>query len=205
MARIVCKVEKKEAMKTKRFRYYWQGEAEARVQAITKEKVLGKLKDLKVNKSPTPDRLHLMILKEIAEENVKEVMNKLDKGQPVDMIYLDFQKAFDKVAQRRLLNKIRAHGDTKIGGGSGSVEEAEKLQKDLDMLGKSAKWQMEYNEGKCEIMHFGTKNRGIVYFLNGERLQKAERQRDLGVPHLRTLGLYLEFRRMREDLMKLLA
>eukprot|EP00061_Rhincodon_typus_P008711 g31573.t1 len=43
-------------------------------------------------------------------EFFEEVTSKLDKGEPVDMIYLDFQKAFDKVPQRGLLNKIRAHG-----------------------------------------------------------------------------------------------
>eukprot|EP00061_Rhincodon_typus_P014034 g40805.t1 len=43
-------------------------------------------------------------------EIFEEVMNKLGKGGPVDMIYLDFQKAFDKMLHRRLLNKIRAHG-----------------------------------------------------------------------------------------------
>eukprot|EP00061_Rhincodon_typus_P006633 g27472.t1 len=31
-----------------------------------------------------------------------EVMSKLNKGEPVDVIYLDFQKAFDKVLQRGL-------------------------------------------------------------------------------------------------------
>ena len=39
----------------------------------------------------------------------EEVTKKLDKGEPVDMIYLDFQKAFGKVPHRRLLNKLRAH------------------------------------------------------------------------------------------------
>ena len=29
---------------------------------------------------------------------------------PVDIIYLDFQKAFDKVSHRRLLMKLAAHG-----------------------------------------------------------------------------------------------
>ena len=40
----------------------------------------------------------------------EEVTRKLDKGEPVDVIYLDFQKAFDRVPHRRLLNKLRAHG-----------------------------------------------------------------------------------------------
>ena len=34
----------------------------------------------------------------------------IDKGYPVDVIYLDFQKAFDKVPHRRLMHKLTAHG-----------------------------------------------------------------------------------------------
>jgi len=44
---------------------------------------------------------------------MEEVTNCLDSGFPVDVIYLYFQKAFDKVPHRRLISKIRAH---RIGG-----------------------------------------------------------------------------------------
>ena len=37
-------------------------------------------------------------------------MHKLDEGSPVDIIYLDFKKAFDKVPHQRLLLKLKAHG-----------------------------------------------------------------------------------------------
>ena len=40
---------------------------------------------------------------------------------------------------------------------------------------------MEYNVEKCEVMHFGRRNGGIKYFLNGKMLRKSETQRDLGV------------------------
>ena len=33
-----------------------------------------------------------------------------DDGSPVDVIYLDFQKAFDKVPHQRLLIKFKSHG-----------------------------------------------------------------------------------------------
>ena len=41
---------------------------------------------------------------------VEEVANYLDSGFPVDVIYLDFQKAFDKVPHKRLILKLAAHG-----------------------------------------------------------------------------------------------
>ena len=34
----------------------------------------------------------------------------LDMGREVDVIYLDFQKAFDSVPHRRLLNKLYSYG-----------------------------------------------------------------------------------------------
>ena len=34
----------------------------------------------------------------------------LEQGVPVDVIYLDFSKAFDSVPHERLLLKLRAHG-----------------------------------------------------------------------------------------------
>ncbi|XP_067915925.1 uncharacterized protein [Heterodontus francisci] len=40
----------------------------------------------------------------------EKVTRKVDKGKPVDVVYLDFQKAFDKVPHQRLLHKTRAHG-----------------------------------------------------------------------------------------------
>ena len=40
----------------------------------------------------------------------EEITKWIDEGSPVDIIYLDFQKAFDKVPQQRLLLKLKAHG-----------------------------------------------------------------------------------------------
>ena len=37
-------------------------------------------------------------------------LEEADDGSPVDVVYLDFQKAFDKVSHQRLLLKLKAHG-----------------------------------------------------------------------------------------------
>ena len=72
--------------------------------------------------------------------------------------------------------------DTKLGGSVSCEEDARRLQGDLDRLGEWANaWQMQYNVDKCEVIHFGGKNRKVDYYLNGGRLGKGEMQRDLGV------------------------
>jgi len=43
---------------------------------------------------------------------MEEVTRELDNGNCVDVVYLDFSKAFDKVPHRRLLSKLKAHGIT---------------------------------------------------------------------------------------------
>ena len=44
---------------------------------------------------------------------LETVSQYLDEGQPVDLVYLDFVKAFDKVPFARLFKKLTSHG---IGG-----------------------------------------------------------------------------------------
>ena len=41
---------------------------------------------------------------------LEEVTAYIDEGSPVDVLYLDFSKAFDKVPHKRLVNKVKAHG-----------------------------------------------------------------------------------------------
>ena len=40
----------------------------------------------------------------------EEITKWMDEGSPVDVIYLDFQKAFDKVPHQRLILKLKSHG-----------------------------------------------------------------------------------------------
>ena len=40
----------------------------------------------------------------------EEIIKWVDDGSPVGVVYLDFQKAFDKVPHQRLLLNLKAHG-----------------------------------------------------------------------------------------------
>ena len=40
----------------------------------------------------------------------EEITKWVDDGSPVTVVYLDFQKAFDKVPHQRLFLKLKAHG-----------------------------------------------------------------------------------------------
>ena len=44
----------------------------------------------------------------------EEITKWIDEASPVDIIFLDFQKACEKVPHQRLLLKLKAHG---IGNG----------------------------------------------------------------------------------------
>ena len=41
---------------------------------------------------------------------LEDVTKTIDEGKALDVIYLDFSKAFDKVPHKRLLHKIKFHG-----------------------------------------------------------------------------------------------
>ena len=41
---------------------------------------------------------------------VIEIIKWIDERSPVDIIYLDFEKAFEKVPHQRLLLKLKVHG-----------------------------------------------------------------------------------------------
>ena len=40
----------------------------------------------------------------------KDMHDKVDNKKPVDIIYLDFKKVFDKVTHKRLIAKLKSHG-----------------------------------------------------------------------------------------------
>ena len=40
----------------------------------------------------------------------EDITKWMDEGSPVDVIYLDFQKAFDKLPHQRIILKLKSHG-----------------------------------------------------------------------------------------------
>ena len=43
-------------------------------------------------------------------EFFEDIISAVDNGEPMDVVYLDFQKDFDKVPHKRLLHKLKMHG-----------------------------------------------------------------------------------------------
>ncbi|CAM4370492.1 unnamed protein product [Caretta caretta] len=79
----------------------------------------GALKDNKVIAEKLNEFFASVFMAEVVREIPKpepsfeyfEGVNKhVVKGDPVDIVYLDFQKAFDKVPHQRLLRKLSCHG-----------------------------------------------------------------------------------------------
>jgi hypothetical protein len=43
-------------------------------------------------------------------ESIDMITNHLSKGEPFDVLYTDFKKAFDTVPHQRLLQKLKSYG-----------------------------------------------------------------------------------------------
>eukprot|EP00061_Rhincodon_typus_P016748 g45125.t1 len=118
-------------------------------------------------------------------------MSKLSRGEPVDVIYLDFGKAFDKALNRRLLNKIRTHG---LGYKSGD----EMLKVDKALI----RPHLEY----CEEFWAPYLRKDVLALEEVQsRFTKMilEMKGLLYEEQLSTLGQFsMEFRRMRGDLIE---
>lgn len=178
-----------------------------------------------------------------------KITREIDSGNDLDIIYLDFAKAFDKVPHQRLIMKLRNIGmrgrlldwitawlsgrqqrvgirgaysgwrsvvsgvpqgsvlapvlflifindiddglishilkfadDTKIFSTVQNASDHQKLQNDLTSLVTwSKKWQMEFNIGKCKVLHVGKSNKHFQYEMNAQILESTKEERDLGV------------------------
>ena len=80
------------------------------LESILKDNIMEHLSRNKLIKSSQ----HGVVKGKSCTTNLLKFLDKVteaaDKGKSIDIIYLDFAKAFDKVPTERLLRKVEAHG-----------------------------------------------------------------------------------------------
>ncbi|XP_069164701.1 uncharacterized protein [Procambarus clarkii] len=104
-----------------------------------------------------------------------------EKGLPVDVAYMNFAKAFDKVPHERQGKKLQVHGiydDTKIYGRVGNNNDIGVLAYELHKRSKD--WQMPLNIDKFKTWDVRHNNPRHNYQINNISLQYDE-EKDLGV------------------------
>ena len=77
---------------------------------VTPEMIAQKIKKMKDNKTTGVDGIQARSCLTNLLCFLEEITKWVDDGSPVVVVYLDFQKAFDKVPHQRLLLKLKAHG-----------------------------------------------------------------------------------------------
>jgi hypothetical protein len=80
------------------------------MESIIKDRIMGHLLDNEL----IQESQHGFMPGKLCATNLVEFMDfvtkVVDEGKPVDLFYLDFAKAFDKVPRQRLVKKMRAKG-----------------------------------------------------------------------------------------------
>jgi len=72
--------------------------------------------------------------------------------------------------------------DSKLFGKVNSDSDRDVIQQDVHSLIEwSNKWQMAFNTEKCKVMHLGKQNKKFGYYMNNQKLDVVNEEKDLGV------------------------
>ena len=102
----------------------------------------------------------------------REVLSGVPQGSVLGpILFLIFINDLGRVA--RMIDALRKFADdTKLGQRAETMQERESMQEALDNLCQWADtWGMQFNVGKCKVMHFGHRNLRHKYKMNGQELQ----------------------------------
>ncbi|KAJ7406262.1 hypothetical protein BTVI_65933 [Pitangus sulphuratus] len=110
----------------------------------------------------------------------------VNEGRAVDVVCLNFSKAFDTVSHNILVGIERTLSkftdDMKLRGVADTPEGCAAIQWDLDRLESWVETNlMRFNEGKCRFLHLGRNNPKYQYRLGADLLESSSVKKDLGV------------------------
>jgi ribonucleases P/MRP protein subunit RPP40 len=111
-----------------------------------------------------------------------EVLSGVPQGSVLGpLLFLIFINDIDAAAETiEILLKFA--DDTKVGQTVRSDLDRAALQAALDGLCRwTEDWGMSLNVAKCKVIHFGRNNPEFEYHMQGQRLEKVERECDIGV------------------------
>ncbi|TRZ09454.1 hypothetical protein HGM15179_017652 [Zosterops borbonicus] len=107
----------------------------------------------------------------------------MNEERAVDIVYLNFSKAFDTISLNILIDKLRKCGldeQCELGAVANTPGDWAALQKGL---GRVERWAerncVKFNKGKCRVLHLGKNNPGHHNRLGADQLGSSSVGKDL--------------------------